>query len=222
MRPWISLGMAFAALPCAGRACELALLLAVDVSGSIDAAEYRLQMDGLALALRDGIVVEALVEQRAAVALMQWTGAGRQFIGAPWTSITSSEQAEDFADQVTAMPRRWHQYSTAIGDALVAADHAFENGPECRRRVVDVSSDGISNEGTVIQEGRRALRARGVTVNALVIETDDSDLTGYFWENVITGSGAFVVTSNGFEEYSERIRQKLVREVAKQLAELRN
>ena len=61
----------------------------------------------------------------------------------------------------------------------------------------------------------------GVTVNGLVIETEDDDLTGYYWENVITGPGAFVVTANGFEEYPKRIRQKLMREVAQQLSQLR-
>ena len=86
--------------------------------------------------------------------------------------------------------------------------------------VLDVSGDGPSNEGSPPDEGRKRLERIGVTVNGLVIETDEEDLTGYYWENVITGSGAFVVTAYGFEEYPKRIRQKLVREVAQQLSSL--
>ncbi|MBO9400321.1 DUF1194 domain-containing protein [Shimia sp. R9_3] len=205
--------------PAMARACDLALLLTVDVSGSIDAKEYRVQMDGLAAALRDGIVVEALIDQRASVSLMQWTGEGRQHVSVPWTEVTSAEQAEALAIAVEEMPRQWSQYSTAIGDALLASAELIETAPDCKRKVVDVSGDGISNEGPLVEYGRKRLAGQGVTVNAVVIETDDTDLTGYFWENVITGPGAFVVTAAGFEEYPLRIRQKLIREVAKQVAE---
>ncbi|MFY0618463.1 DUF1194 domain-containing protein [Shimia sp.] len=200
------------------RACELALLLAVDVSGSIDGREYRVQMEGLAAALRDGIVVEALVQQRASVALMQWTGAGRQHVSIPWTSIEAAQDAEFLAAQVVAQPRRWNQYSTAIGDALLAAVKLLEDGPLCKRMVVDVSGDGVSNEGPDVRQGRRMVEKLGATINAVVIETSDDDLTGYFWENVITGPGAFVMTAAGFEDYPARIRQKLIREVADQVA----
>ena len=204
--------------PAMARACDLALLLTVDVSGSIDAKEYRVQMDGLAAALRDGIVVEALIDQRASVSLMQWTGEGRQHVSMPWTEVASAEHAEVLAIAVEEMQRQWSQYSTAIGDALLASAELIETAPDCKRKVVDVSGDGISNEGPLVEYGRKRLAGQGVTVNAVVIETDDTDLTGYFWENVITGPGAFVVTAAGFEEYPLRIRQKLIREVAKQVA----
>lgn len=202
------------------QACDIALLLAVDVSGSVDADEYRVQMDGLAAGLRDGIVVEALVQGQSAVALMQWTGAGRQDLSLPWMPVHSFAQAEALAQAIEDMARVWNSYSTAIGDALLQAKMVFATAPDCRRRVVDVSGDGSSNEGPPPITGRQALAEMGVTVNALVIETDQTDLTGYFWENVITGAGAFVVTANGFEEYPLRIRQKLIREVAEQLSEL--
>lgn len=218
MRLLSVLTSAFLTAPLAAGACDLALLLTVDVSGSIDAKEYRIQMDGLAAALRDGIVVEALLDQKASVALMQWTGEGRQQVSLPWTTIASSEQAEALAASVEDLPRQWNQYSTAIGDALLAAAELMETAPDCRRKVVDISGDGISNEGPLVAYGRKRLAQQGATINAVVIETDDTDLTAYFWENVITGPGAFVVTAAGFEEYPMRIRQKLIREVAKQLA----
>ncbi|PSL20177.1 DUF1194 domain-containing protein [Shimia abyssi] len=204
--------------PVSARACDIALLLAVDVSGSVDPKEYRIQMDGLAAGMRDGVVVEALVQAKAAVALMQWTGEGRQALVVPWTSVESFEAAEDLALAIEAAPRSWDRYSTAIGDALLRARNEFDTAPDCRRRVIDVSGDGISNEGAEPSEVRRIMKAAEITVNALVIETDETDLTAYFWENVITGSGAFVVTANGFEEYPKRIREKLIREVAEQIS----
>ncbi|MEP2531802.1 DUF1194 domain-containing protein [Shimia sp.] len=203
------------------RACDIALLLAVDVSGSVDAREYRVQMDGLAAGLRDGVVVEALARGQAAVSLMQWTGEGRQAVVVPWMRVRSIAEAETMAVAIEQAPRRWNRFSTAIGEALLTAHDVMRDAPDCQRYVVDVSGDGLSNEGPAPRQGRDMLRAAGITVNAIVIETDDSDLTAYFWENVITGSGAFVVTANGFEDYPERIRQKLVREVTIQVSEHR-
>lgn len=203
------------------RACDLALLLAVDVSGSVDATEYDIQMNGLAAGLRDGIVVEALIKAEAAVAVMQWTGADRQVMSVPWMWVRNGAEAAALAAAVDAAPRGWRRYSTAIGDALTRAAHEFETGPDCRRMVLDVSGDGPSNEGSAPEGARKRLGDMGATVNGLVIETNEEDLTAYYWENVITGPGAFVVTALGFEEYPRRIRQKLVREVALQLSEVR-
>ena len=99
---------------------------------------------------------------------------------------------------------------------------AFDGAPDCRRKVIDVSGDGASNEGIEPREVHRALRAAGVTVNAVVIETNEEDLTSYFWENVIMGEGAFVMTASGFEDYPDRIRRKLQRETVRQLSDLNN
>lgn len=93
----------------------------------------------------------------------------------------------------------------------------FAEVPECRRRVIDISGDGVSNEGRPPESFRAALRAAEATINAVVIETDGKDLRGYFWEYVIHGEGAFVVTASGFEQYAARIREKLIREVADQI-----
>ncbi|MGX9351251.1 DUF1194 domain-containing protein [Shimia sp. W99] len=202
------------------RACDVALLLAVDVSGSIDPLEYKVQMEGLAAGLRDGVVVEALVRGQSAVALMQWTGEGRQELVLPWFQVRSPADAEAFAQAVEAMPRVWDKYSTAVGEAMLMALKAFESAPACLRKVVDVSGDGFSNEGLEPAKAREAMVRADVTVNALVIETNEIDLTAYFWENVITGAGAFVVTANGFPDYPARIRQKLIRELARQMSSL--
>ncbi|MEO0864760.1 MAG: DUF1194 domain-containing protein [Pseudomonadota bacterium] len=177
-------------------------------------------MDGLAAALRDGIVADALVAQRAQVALVQWTGASRQRMTLQWTDMGSYAQVLEFADRIAEDPRVWRNYSTAIGEALSIARAAFQDVPHCARKVIDVSGDGVSNEGIAPDTQRAAMNAAGIIVNALAIETDSTDLTAYFFENLITGPGAFVVTANGFEDYPEQIRRKLQRETTKQAVDL--
>lgn len=211
--------LAFVSLfPACAQACDLALVLAVDVSGSVDNREYNIQMDGLAAALGDGIVQDALIEAQARVTLVQWTGASRQRQTIDWTAITRRADINAFAARVAEDPRIWRNYSTAIGEALAVSAGLFEQVPECRRRVIDVSGDGVSNEGAPPAELARAMARRGITINAVAIETDAEDLTGYFYENVIIGEGAFVMTADGFEAYPEKIKRKLQRETTRQLS----
>jgi Ca-activated chloride channel family protein len=202
-------------------ACDLALALAVDVSGSVDSSEYRIQMDGLAAGLRDPIVSEALVRGQAQLMLVQWTGESRQRVTIPWTKIDSFIALEKFADQVAQDPRVWRNFSTAIGEALEATLLRFDDVAECRRLLIDISGDGVSNEGVEPTQIHTLLKDRGVTVNAIAIEESEPDLTAYFFENVIFGEGAFVVSASGFADYPERIRKKLLREVTQQSAGFR-
>ncbi|WP_419740404.1 DUF1194 domain-containing protein [Ruegeria sp.] len=202
-------------------ACDLALALAVDVSGSVDSSEYRIQMDGLAAGLRDPVVSEALVRGHAQLMLVQWTGESRQRVTIPWTKIDSFIALEKFADQVAQDPRVWRNFSTAIGEALEATLLRFDDVAECRRLLIDISGDGVSNEGVEPTQIHTLLKDRGVTVNAIAIEESEPDLTAYFFENVIFGEGAFVVSASGFADYPERIRKKLLREVTQQSAGFR-
>ncbi|WP_299080726.1 DUF1194 domain-containing protein [uncultured Ruegeria sp.] len=202
-------------------ACDLALALAVDVSGSVDSKEFRIQMDGLAAGLRDPIVSEALVRGQAQLMLVQWTGASRQKITVPWTQIDSFRALDGFAAQVASDPRVWRNFSTAIGEALEKTMDSFESVSECKRHLIDLSGDGVSNEGVEPTKVHSVLRNRGVTVNAIAIEESEPDLTAYFFENVIVGEGAFVVSASGFEDYPERIRKKLLREVVEQTVGLK-
>lgn len=206
------------ALAAPASACEVALLLAVDVSGSVNRAEYRTQMQGLADGLRDGAVSEALVAGEAMLSVVQWTGSSRQDVSVPWARITSFDALEAFAARVETAPRRWRNFSTAIGEALDFSRQQFGAATPCRKRIIDISGDGSSNEGPPPREAHARLRAGGITVNALVIEGAEPLMTEYFWENVITGPGAFVVTANSYDAYPERMRQKLLREVTKQLS----
>jgi Ca-activated chloride channel family protein len=197
-------------------ACELALVLAVDVSGSVDAQEYETQMQGLAFGLRDGIVMDALVAQSAKVTLIQWSGSSRQRQTLPWVQIDGYQDVETLSDKIANDPRVWRNFSTAIGEALELSITALEDATECARKVIDVSGDGVSNEGAIPKSFHPALKAKGIIVNGLAIETDQTDMTAYFYENLIVGDGAFVVTADGFDDYPAQIKRKLQRETTKQ------
>ncbi|WP_347311266.1 DUF1194 domain-containing protein [Defluviimonas sp. SAOS-178_SWC] len=213
-----SLLLATLAAPAAG--CELALLFAVDVSGSVDRREYEVQMRGLAEGLRDGVVAEALVRGEAALALMQWTGSSRQDLSVPWTRIGSAAELEEFAGRIETLPRVWIEYSTAIGQAMTFGLGVFDAAPACKRRVMDISSDGRNNEGSEPAGLRAEMDSFAITVNALVIRGDDAGLPQYFAENVVTGGNAFVVTAEDYDEYPERMRRKLRRETERQISTL--
>lgn len=200
--------------------CDLALVLAVDVSGSVDQHEYRIQMDGLAAALNDGIVTDALIEQEAQVTLIQWSGSSRQDQTIGWTALRTPEDVALLADRIANNPRRWRNFSTAVGEAVGLAIDTFSAVPQCRRKVIDVSGDGVSNEGPSPTTHRATLKAKTIIVNALAIETDETDLTAWFFENLLHGEGAFVMTADGFEDYPEQILRKLQRETTRQLSAL--
>ncbi|MEX2518510.1 MAG: DUF1194 domain-containing protein [Paracoccaceae bacterium] len=199
----------------AAEACETALVLAIDVSGSVDAAEYRLQMDGLTAALRDPNVRDALVAAEAMIAVMQWSGANKQEFTTSWTHVVSHEIADRLAGAVEAAPRAFQHFSTAIGDALAAAAVALgEVSGRCKRHVVDISGDGVSNEGRDLPRIRDALIRGGVQINGLAIEIGEEGLSEYYRREVIGGGGAFVLTARSFEDYPRAIRRKLLRELA--------
>lgn len=203
------------------QACELALVLAVDVSGSVDPAEYRLQMEGLGAALGDGAVSEALVVARAQVMLVQWSGTSRQVVSLPWAPIVDFDAADAFASQVSEAPRAWRNFSTAIGEAVGFSLAQFDAVPECRRRVIDVSGDGVSNEGVPPEAMKVVAMRQGVTINGLAIEASEMDLVDYYRTNLIAGAGSFALQANDFADYQHRIRQKLLREITKQVASLK-
>jgi len=208
-----------ALLPTSANACKIALALAIDVSGSIDAQEYEVQMQGLAAALRNATIAEALADADARLSLVQWTGDSRQELSIPWTDIKTVADSAAFADAIDATPRRWRHFSTAIGSALDFTVKQFGPSEACTRRVIDVSGDGFSNEGIEPSSIRKQIWDAGFTVNGLAIETDEDDLTTYYWENVAIGDKAFVMTANGFEDYPKRIKLKLLREVTQQVSQ---
>lgn len=199
-------------------ACDVALLLTVDVSGSINANEYRLQMDGLAQALDDSAVAEALVRAQAQVALFQWSGSSRQELTIPWRQMTDFDAVEALVDTVRQAKRPWRHFSTAIGDMLIAATPLMEQ-VDCKRYVIDVSGDGVSNEGSEPDEPRNTLVVAGVRINALaILGATDDDLAGYFHRHVIGGLNAFVYEATGYEDYPRAIRRKLLDEITEPIS----
>ena len=203
----------------AAQACEVALMLAVDVSGSVNHDEYRVQMDGLAAALVDPSIAGALVASEAQVALMQWTGTGRQSVVISWTQMKNADDVAMFAHEVAESARLWRDFSTAIGEAMQLALPYFAAVDQCGRLVMDISGDGISNEGQSPSALWPAFAEAGITVNALVIQDTGFELTDWFEHHVITGSGAFAVTANTFAEYPEQITRKLYRELIQPIAQ---
>lgn len=202
-------------------ACDLALILAFDVSGSVNADEYRIQLDGLAEALSDGSVSEALVLHRTAVMVMQWSGASRQQVSIPWRRIETFEDVDRLSADVSQIERLWRDYSTSIGEALQLALNSFNDVSDCERRIVDVSGDGVSNEGVSPRLLWPEFQAADITINGLAIESDVVDLTGYFRSDVITGPGAFAMSASNYNDYPRAIRMKLLREIVRQTATLR-
>jgi Ca-activated chloride channel homolog len=220
MRP-LGLALTLALLaPAPAQACDIALVLAVDVSGSVDAFEYQLQAEGLAFALRDPEVAEALVRTRAALAVVQWSGAGQQSLSIPWTRIEEPAQVARLAGRIGAMPRAHAGGNTAVGQALDFAAALF--GPpvrDCARWVIDVSGDGDENEGFTIGQARRRAITRGITVNGLAIEGFGTaqSITNFYRAWVIT-PGGFVETAQGHADFARAMRRKLLRELSPPLA----
>ncbi|KPP88024.1 MAG: Ca-activated chloride channel-like protein [Rhodobacteraceae bacterium HLUCCA08] len=196
------------------RACDTALVLTIDVSNSIDAAEYRLQVDGLADALADPEVAQALVEGHVALAVVQWSGTERQALSIPWTRMTSAAAVAEFAAEARIMPRAFIQSDTAPAEAIRYALTLFDAVPDCARRVIDISGDGTANAGSPVPEARRAAQRAGVTINAIAIEGMGLAITGFYSRQVITSDG-FVVTARTYRDYPRAIRDKILREVAR-------
>jgi Ca-activated chloride channel family protein len=195
-------------------ACETALLLAIDVSSSIDAGEYRLQVDGLADALNDPQVSDALVQGQVALMVVQWSGVGNQSVSLPWTRMHSFDEVARFAEASRAMPRAFVNSDTAIGDAILYATAQFGAVADCGRRVIDVSGDGSENAGSATASARAGAEAAGIIINGIAIESMGVAITGFYRLAVIT-HGGFVVTARGHLDSPRAIREKIRREVTK-------
>jgi Ca-activated chloride channel family protein len=194
-------------------ACETALVLAVDVSNSVDPAEYRLQVDGMADAFLDGEVAEAMVLGEVAIAVMQWSGAERQEVSIPWTRITSYADVEALSARARAIPRAFILSDTAPAEAVHAAIDLLAEVPDCTRHVIDVSGDGTPNAGSSVTEARSRAGLAGITINGIAIESMGLAITGFFTRSLITADG-FVITARGHRDYPRAIRNKILRELS--------
>ena len=195
-------------------ACDTALLLAVDVSNSIDPGEYRIQTEGMAAALRDAVVVDAMVQGVNAIAVMQWSGAGMQEMTIPWRRVTSRADMTALAAEVEGMRRAFVGANTAIGEALRAGVAEVLTQSDCARLIVDVSGDGPDNAGTAIDAARQLAQRSGVTVNGLAIDGIGAATTTYYARRLVTSDG-FVESAQGFVDFPRAIRVKIRREVSR-------
>jgi hypothetical protein len=204
----------------AGEAVDLALVLAVDASGSVDDGEYVLQLRGIAAGLRDGKVVAAAMagpEGRIAVNLVVWADHQVPKDSSGWHLIASAADAENFARLAERFPRRQNG-ATGIGEGIAAGLRALDDsGLDARRQVIDVSGDGretAAREFVVLLPQARAMaHARGVTINGLAITNEDPDLLTYYRNAVSAGNGSFVMAAPDYAAFAEAMRRKLLREI---------
>lgn len=195
--------------------CGLSLVLALDVSSSVDAREFELQMGGLAGALREPEIVQAIVESGGIlVTAFEWSGRFQQVEVEPWRFLADEAGVLSFAQRIETHTRGFNEYPTALGYALGHAATRLRGAPlDCARKVVDVSGDGANNEGFGPEAAYANFDFDGVTVNGLVIEGELPDPVRYYRERVIRGPGAFVEVARDFSDYEEAMRRKLLREI---------
>lgn len=205
---------------------DLELVLAVDVSFSMDEDEQRLQLEGYVNAFRHADVIAAIgsgLHRRIAVVFVEWGGVGFQRVKVPWTLIDGPDASHAFASNLarrplTFMPR------TSIADAISEAIPLFNNNNfNGLRRVIDVSGDGPNNQGGAVTLARDAAVARGITINGLPVLLKPGEPAGFFdLENldiyyedcVIGGTGSFIVPVRNRANFTEAIRRKLILEMA--------
>jgi len=207
----------------AAQDCRLALVLALDVSSSMSGQDDRLQRQGLAHALTSPEVVGAFLSaDPVALYVFQWSGPNSQVPILPgWVLVEDEADLVAIAATIAGSERVHGEQSTATGSALLHAANALSSGPPCRRHTVDVSTDGISNQGP---DPRGIVREsglyNGVTVNGLLIGVvpdfhsgDNTELVGWFQHAVLHGPGAFYVMAYTFEDYERAMMEKLLREL---------
>jgi hypothetical protein len=220
-----------ALFPSAARAIDvdLLLVLAADVSRSIDAAKFQLQRDGYAAAVADPRVLETIRagrNGRIGLTFMEWSGIGAQRVVIDWMLISDAASAKDFGDRLLESPRSFAD-RTSISGAIEFAMAQLGRAPfAARRQAIDVSGDGTNNSGRDVAELRDQAVAKGITINGLAILSETplpwnpehtnppGGLDHYYRTNVIGGPGAFVMVAKNFDSFGEAIISKLVAEVA--------
>ena len=186
------------------------------LSSSVDAAEFDLQIGGLANAFRHPDVISAIRSVGAngiAVSLVQWSGPGQQDVAVDWTRVFDAASAAGFADRIETSSRQLLG-TTSIDKVLLFSRQILgSNGFTGRRLAVDVSGDGPTNFGPDPDRMRDLAVAAGITINGLAILNEVPDLDHYYRDHVIGGPGAFMMTATDYSDFGTAIRRKLVREI---------
>jgi len=208
---------------------DLLLILAADVSRSIDDQEFTLQRKGYAAALTDPRVLRAIVggpNHAIAMTFIEWSGASDQNVVVDWTVIRDEEAAGGVAATILSAPRSFLGRTSIIA----AIDYAMERFPLASvasdKRVIDVSGDGTNNSGRNVTEARDQAMEQGVTINGLAIINTQANpgyafhtqppggLPKYYQENVVGGAGSFLLVIENFESFADAMTRKLITEIA--------
>jgi hypothetical protein len=213
----ILLGCLVLALPArAAERVDAALVLAVDVSLSVDDGRYALQKEGIAAAFENPDLIAAIAtapEGAVAIELIEFSDPDRQIPVIGWTRIASAADARDLARRIRLVKRSSHGL-TGLADALLAAGSALIAAPyQATRLVVDVSGDGMSNIGTEITLARDTLIEAGITINGLPILSEEPWLETYYTDYVIGGPDAFVLPAENLASFADAMKRKILREL---------
>ena len=208
---------------------DLLLVLAADVSRSVDTTKFQLQREGYAAAITNPRVLNAIRSgrnARIAVLYMEWSGVGNQAVVIDWTSIDGPQAAQAFGDRLLESPRSFAD-RTSISGGIDFAVTQFARAPfTSERRTIDVSGDGTNNAGRDIRQARDEALALGITINGLVILSErplpwnpdhtnpPGGLANYYRDNVIGGPGAFALEAENFNSFGQAIVKKLIAEIA--------
>ena len=222
----------FAVLATPARAAEevdLLLVLASDVSRSVDSRKFQLQREGYAAALSNPRVIEAIKSGphgRIAICFIEWSGATSQKVVIDWTIVSDMASARKIGDQMLELPRSFAD-RTSISAGLEYAMNQLEQAPfQATRRTIDVSGDGTNNSGRDIVSVRDEALAKGVTINGLVILSDTplpwnpehtnppGGLDEYYRRNVTGGPGSFVMVAENHNSFGQAIVKKMIAEIA--------
>lgn len=195
---------------------DLALVLAVDCSFSVDHNEFTLQMQGLGRAFQRADVKRAIRQgplQRIAVSVVQWSDEGNQMVVMPWTVVSTDEETQSIGESLQSIPRLLAEGGTSISSALLYAAVHLDSAPVSTRRVIDLSSDGRNNVGPPVNAVRDRLVGQGITINGLAIINEWPTLDIYLERQVVGGPGNFVVVAQDYNAYADAIFIKLLREI---------
>ncbi|MDG2451892.1 MAG: DUF1194 domain-containing protein [Paracoccaceae bacterium] len=219
--------MALSVCATTASACRLALALGLDVSGSVDASEYRLQLNGLSTALLRPAVIESLLatpQTPVEIAVYEWSGPNHQITLVEWHEIKTLADIQRLASDLRMVNRAPANPSTALGTAMQYGAALLRERDHCWALTLDISGDGKSNTGPRPQDVQTSSDFNRITINALVVGGDDlgqadrrqvqiGELQSYYDAYVIRGPGAFVETALGFNEYADSMERKLLREL---------
>jgi len=214
---WVAAVITVAAAPPvrAQDTCRLALQLALDVSASVDAAEYELQTSGLAAALIDPVIVQAFLNGPGPVALsiFEWSGRFQQDVLIDWTLIETADDLTRIAERIARGTRGHADFPTALGYALGFAASRFQSAPPCLFQTLDISGDGQNNDGFPPAAAYEHFPLEGVTINGLAIGGASRGIEDYYLTEVIRGPGAFVEFAVNHQSFADTMRRKLEREL---------